>query len=501
MAAKSQYRQPGSNGVHEALERKRKERETHDRLEESHSSRLKQVIQELRALNDSIKNIRKNRVFDDQISPEEAAIIEKRVQLQQLQLQEYEKSEKQRKVNKILSLWDFLTLREIELALEEHEDCEEQTIVAFTDPRYLFSLRKQISVQALGVSHAHNIAKAQNSEQEKRLAYEELVEKRRVRQKKGGTTKTTNPDAKKTASEHQQHNRLRLDDALSQLQGDQMYEGWSAARIRAYQQIESNPNSYYYRFNAPGENQRNGQWTVEEKALFMSRLEEMGATGQWGIFSMAIPGRVGYQCSNYYRGMIKTGKIVDPNYFVDEKGVLHYLFGKKEGGVGVIRKHQKSHSRRVDDSSSGQAVAASSSSASAGKRKRKARRANQSTDKDSENDEDYDASGGGGSESTRPIDQGRRPRTRARGHVIDQDAGLVDNPLPGFIDPISLDQVVRPAISPHGIVMGYDSWVKCLSNPKQKDTCPLTKNPLSRRDLVLLTLDNIEEFRAKIVNI
>ena len=37
--------------------------------------------------------------------------------------------------------------------------------------------------------------------------------------------------------------RLLLDDALKQ--GNM--EGWSAARIRAYEQREQNPNAYYYR--------------------------------------------------------------------------------------------------------------------------------------------------------------------------------------------------------------------------------------------------------------
>ena len=33
-----------------------------------------------------------------------------------------------------------------------------------------------------------------------------------------------------------------------------------------------------------------------------------------------------------------------------------------------------------------------------------------------------------------------------------------DNPLPGFIDPITLQPVVNPAISPHGHVMGLQTW-------------------------------------------
>jgi hypothetical protein len=90
--------------------------------------------------------------------------------------------------------------------------------------------------------------------------------------------------------------RLRLDDALENLNNEEnMFEGWSDARKRVYSQIETKPNSYYYRFNAPGEKQANGAWTDAEKELFHKRLAEVGADGQWGIFSMTIPGRVGYQ--------------------------------------------------------------------------------------------------------------------------------------------------------------------------------------------------------------
>jgi hypothetical protein len=33
-------------------------------------------------------------------------------------------------------------------------------------------------------------------------------------------------------------------------------------------------------------------------------------------------------------------------------------------------------------------------------------------------------------------------------------ANCAINPLPGYIDPITLEEVVKPAISPHGHVMG-----------------------------------------------
>ena len=38
-----------------------------------------------------------------------------------------------------------------------------------------------------------------------------------------------------------------------------------------------------------------------EKKIFFKRLKEIGANGQWGIFSMEIPGRVGYQV--YYKNL------------------------------------------------------------------------------------------------------------------------------------------------------------------------------------------------------
>lgn len=78
-------------------------------------------------------------------------------------------------------------------------------------------------------------------------------------------------------------------------------EGWSDARIRAFKLIDKNPNAYYYRFNAPGVSQNNGKWSPEERELFFKRMEEVGVSGKWGLFSMTIPGRVGYQCSNFYR--------------------------------------------------------------------------------------------------------------------------------------------------------------------------------------------------------
>ena len=73
-----------------------------------------------------------------------------------------------------------------------------------------------------------------------------------------------------------------------------------------------------------------------------------------------------------------------------------------------------------------------------------------------------------------------------------------DNPLPGFIDAITRMEVSKPAISPYGHVLSYDTWIRCLLNSDVKNTCPITKQPLHKRQLTLLTHDNIEEFRSSI---
>ena len=105
-------------------------------------------------------------------------------------------------------------------------------------------------------------------------------------------------------------------------------KGWSEARKRAYQLKGQNPNAYYYRFNDVGEAQGNGAWTKAEVKKFLKRLKEVGANGQWGIFAMGVPGRVGYQCSNFYRKLVEKGDIKDPNYVIGEDGKARYLHKK-----------------------------------------------------------------------------------------------------------------------------------------------------------------------------
>eukprot|EP00948_MAST-09A_sp_MAST-9A-sp1_P004229 g4229.t1 len=160
------------------------------------------------------------------------------------------------------------------------------------------------------------------------------------------------PVGSRYAVKHSKHHvkvkRLRLDDALK---SNATMSNWSDARKRAYTQREVRPNSYYYRFNDPGEPQRAGGWSPEEHKRFLARRDELGGFDyQWGIFARGIPGRVGYQCSNYYRKLIEKKVLTDPNYIIDEKGKAKFMHVK---GVGSKGQQGKSGGRGSASSGSG----------------------------------------------------------------------------------------------------------------------------------------------------
>ncbi|KAI8870876.1 hypothetical protein GQ42DRAFT_134232 [Ramicandelaber brevisporus] len=620
--------------------------------------------------------VRRTQVFEkSEITEQERDIIQQRVQLQQRRFAEFERREFERKARKIRQMFDYITDEELKEILADCRNDEDDALVSLTQPTYLNGIRKTVAMKYSQTSTATQQAVTMTTDQQ--LQYEQLMVKRtRTLRKK------TTEEAKR---KYRYQGRLALDDALRQIQGkppgeagdnlEELMKGWSQARIRAYGQISKNPNSYYYRFNAPGEVQRTGAWTDDEQKLFHQRLAAVGANGQWGIFSMTIPGRVGYQCSNYYRQLIETRQIIDPNYLLDEKGKAHYLFASKKknddgSSVKTIRKHTKKKKKgeRSDDESdddaeittatttttattaTATATAAAASSSSGGsmtadssapstvpsvvpsappaappaasaesaasaaantssneadipsapiddsyelvdivepepkrrrttrkkdtaaaaaaaeasetvtttKRKTRARRKVRVSSDDDDDfgiDSDDDDYYGARTTTTRrttartrgiatsasissiisditPVAETPVPtvvsqlstttaaapsaseaaQSSAAEEQYDDNAGDggdayydddydPENPLPDFIDPITLDNVERPAISPYGHVMGYDSWVRCLTSldaSGRRNICPLTKKPLSKRDLVILTHDNIDQYRDKI---
>lgn len=91
---------------------------------------------------------------------------------------------------------------------------------------------------------------------------------------------------------------------------DRDLEFWSAAKRQAYESIETNPNAFYYRHVAPGQKKKTGPWDDDEKELFLKAMKmHPPSQGRWGLFAQYIPGRVGYQCRNFYHRLLKSGEL------------------------------------------------------------------------------------------------------------------------------------------------------------------------------------------------
>lgn len=64
---------------------------------------------------------------------------------------------------------------------------------------------------------------------------------------------------------------------------------------------------------------------------------------------MQIPGRVGYQCSNFYRQLIKEGEIVDENYTLTPDGKLIFRFRDRHGRSTLTRSGRRSEDDILSD--------------------------------------------------------------------------------------------------------------------------------------------------------
>ena len=280
---------------------------------------------------------------------------------------------------------------------------------------------------------------------------------------------------------------------------EDLMEGWSDARKKAWSNREKNENQYYYRFNAPGEAQGEGKWSEAEHELFLKTLEDVrsGAAGypmyQWGSFSKNIPGRVGYQCSNYYRSLIKNGEVEDSNYMVDEKGQMRFNFKNK----GFERVNKETGDTELLTSKPKKPKPPPKP------KKPKAPKAPKPKPKPKKKPKDDDDKN---FRCTIKLDATRRSgRTAGATKKYtdgdeESDEEEEEPVLPGFMDPLTKQQIEEPAISPYGHVAGYETWCRALRSEDAKDTCPFTRQPLKRRDLVKLTHENIAQYREKMVD-
>uniref|UniRef100_A0A7S2S1D2 Myb-like domain-containing protein n=1 Tax=Mucochytrium quahogii TaxID=96639 RepID=A0A7S2S1D2_9STRA len=260
---------------------------------------------------------------------------------------------------------------------------------------------------------------------------------------------------------------------------------WSDARIKAFLNRKTNPNAYYYRFNDLGEDQATGEWSPANKKRFMELIKD-GVDYRWGIFSMNVPGRVGYQCSNYYRKLVQAGIVVDPNYVIDDKGKLTFKRpkGLKRGTAAAIT---------TDESATNRMSITTTRTVKQPPRKKikKKRKAGddyvyaQEVDSDDGNDDSGTYGYGGARASTKA------------GSLTQKRVTVKEQLLPGMVCPMTFEPIHDPAISPYGHVMGYDTWMRVLGRAP-RNTCPFTKQKLTRRSLIKLTKDNLANYQDKI---
>jgi len=501
--------------------------------------------------------------------------------------------------------------------------------------------------------------------------------------RRGGGRRRRNKNVWRDESgrEYYAKGRLLLNDALKDTEN---FEGWSAARVGAWKNKDANPNAYYYRFNDPGEEQINGAIAESEHKGFMQRVMEMGVNQHWGIFSQTIKGRVGYQCSNYWRQMMKDGWVKDPNYWIRSDGSFQFKRAKKGSIPDAVRKysfvvlkdpsktfdplpgyHPKRPSdktlekflekdvreldakekkggkkakksskkkaeeetndnqeKQADDSTTttdnkqveeeemdektkkkkkgkkekkekksssskkgkkdkdkktkkkdkkkkkkkkegedGEEIVGEDGKDEEGKKSKKKKKSKKDkkskskkkdkkkkSKKDKESTEQTAAAGDGEEDGDKKDDEssdssvsGKRGRKRkhageqlpefeppskkrktakkpnetssneeneedeaAKVEQADGEDQKNDDPLSiirNMTDIMTGQKMQQPTISPFGYVMDYNSWCSILRNARTKNKCPFTKKPMTRRQLVKLDADNIEQYKDKIVNI
>lgn len=169
----------------------------------------------------------------------------------------------------------------------------------------------------------------------------------------------------------------------------------------------------------------------------------------------------------------------DGNYVVDPKGKAHYVFGTKSREALANGDYSPSTTKRQNNN------------ASTATKRRIKEEPSSSEEYESVSEESSSTIELGSSSSNDDFDNGEEdftPRIKA-------PAPFHPNPLPGFIDVITRQEVERPAISPYGHVLSYDTWLRCICTGERKNTCPFTKQPLHKRQLVLLTEENVAIYR------
>lgn len=133
-----------------------------------------------------------------------------------------------------------------------------------------------------------------------------------------------------------------IPDQLTVEISSELWNSYSPSRRQSFKNMFTNPNAFFYRNRPPGDPQRCGSFTKEEEEQFLERIKyfrKLGISdGLWGLFAVPLKGRLGYQCSNFYRLMVQEGKIKESNYEMESDGKLRFIQG---GGRQVPKESEE----------------------------------------------------------------------------------------------------------------------------------------------------------------
>lgn len=337
------------------------------------------------------------------------------------------------------------------------------------------------------------------------------------KEQKGESQKKKSSDSKASKSDVQ--TRLADNDLvpneLKKYVPQEVWNMWSPIRRDSFANIIKNPNTFFYRNRPPGDPQKTGPFSPQEEEQFRNRLryfrEELEIEdGLWGLFAVPIRGRLGYQCSNFYRLLIKDGKLHDDRYQLED-GKLVFKQGSKkpvppnsmkileqeafdfiqsclksdDGEAPQMEKPVKNFSATTRSSNKTKDKKASAEDKD--KLKEALGRARKLAEKHYNALEDQiktsGAKGGG--------------VQKKRKNTIDDDF-LSSCPLIGSPDPLSGEPIRVPMMDESGVVYDIQSWRDIFKG----DLTPnIPVYASSENDLIEITSRNFKNYRLQIINI
>ena len=313
-------------------------------------------------------------------------------------------------------------------------------------------------------------------------------------------------------------NRDSIPEHLRKFVSEEVWNLWSDARKESYKEMLDNPNKFFYRNRPPGESQKNGQWSEDEQQLFMERMryfqDELGVIDAcWGLFAVPIKGRLGYQCANYYRYLIKEGKIQNERYSVIEGKLVCNKSIKppkpSSKSLEILNAEALEYLEKTLKSYDGEIPTMEKPVKTFQKNRKSAREDAPINEDDNNEKETIEHLSKVFGKSQKIPDKRYNPM---EDHLLAQNIKksidvakkkkvfTQENtcPLVGYLDPLTEEPIKTPMMDPSGVVMDLNSWRAIFA--RQADP-PYSVEAQSEKDLTELNQSNFENYKLQIVNI